>query len=131
WRNRICCARSTAWRPSLRYSVVKSRLATRHASPRPLAAGLPPDALQSARWRWRGRRRRSSRRRSGAFPQRAREGDVLALHRDLATLGPARGDERNARGVVGQEHVAGDVTRAAADVVLEPVPLGPARARKS
>ena len=52
---------------------------------------------------------------------------MLALHRDLATLGPARGDERNASGVSGQEHVAGDVTRPAADVVLEPVPLGPAR----
>jgi hypothetical protein len=53
---------------------------------------------------------------------------VLALRRDLAPLGPARGDERNASGVSGQEHVAGDVTRAAADVVLEPILLGPARA---
>ena len=63
-----------------------------------------------------------------AVRQAPGERDVLALDRDLPRLGPALGDERDARGIAGQEHVAGDVTRAAADVVLNAVLLGPARA---
>src|SRR4030095_4974545 len=73
---------------------------------------------------------RSSRagRDGAAVRQTPGERDVLALDGDLSRLGPALGDQRHARGIAGQQHVAGDVTRAAADVVLHAVLLGPARA---
>ena len=66
--------------------------------------------------------------RNDARDEPADAGLLRAHHHQVVLVGPARGDERNASGVSGQEHVAGDVTRAAADVVLEPVLLGPARA---
>src|SRR5262249_4329266 len=63
-----------------------------------------------------------------AVRETPREGDVLPLDRNLARLDPAGGDQRDASRIAGQEHIPGDVTRTAADVILQAVVLGPARA---